>query len=82
MMCVKVLFFAALAERVGVRELNLELNLQATVFDALEELVGRYPALGDARDSLATAVNLEYVDAERLLVDGDELALIPPVSGG
>ncbi len=42
----------------------------------------QYPAFAPMRDHLATAVNLTYVRTDYVLVDGDELALIPPVSGG
>lgn len=48
--------------------------------DALAEVAARYPAIGHART--LTALNREYVDADGTLSDGDELALIPPVSGG
>ena len=82
MMEVKVLFFAALAERLGVRELALELPDGATVDAAIKALGERFPTLHHERENLALAVNLEYVPADQQLADGDELALIPPVSGG
>ncbi|MBB6429729.1 molybdopterin converting factor subunit 1 [Algisphaera agarilytica] len=81
-MKIKVLFFASLADRVGVREIELELPLKSRVDDALTELAERYPALASARETLAVAVNLAYVDSAHVLADHDELALIPPVSGG
>jgi molybdopterin converting factor subunit 1 len=81
-MKVKVLIFAALAERLGVREVELALSAVATVDEALRELCVRYPGLADKLDGVAVAVNLEYVGRDTPLHDGDELALIPPVSGG
>ena len=81
-MTVRVLFVAELAERVGQRELELDLADGTTVGAALAALVDRYPALAAVRDRLAVAVNLAYADAHRTLIDSDELALIPPVSGG
>ena len=79
---IKVLLFAALAERVGVGELALELPAGATVGQAIDQLAGQHDAIAVMRDRLATAVDLEYVGADHVLRDGDELALIPPVAGG
>ncbi len=81
-MRIKVLFFAALADRLGVREVGLELPLESRVGEALDRLAERHPVLVEMRDTLAVAVNLAYVDSGEVLADGDELALIPPVSGG
>jgi molybdopterin synthase catalytic subunit len=76
-MHVRIRLFAMLRERAGVSELELELPDDARVRDALaavEELAGGLP--------LVMAVNREYADADAPLASGDELALIPPVSGG
>ncbi len=76
-MLIRVRLFAALRERAGSDELELELPDGALVADALE----RMGALtGDLRTVMA--VNREYASAETVLHTGDELALIPPVSGG
>jgi molybdopterin synthase catalytic subunit len=76
-MVVRVRLFAILRERAGTGELELELPEGARVADALES-VG---ALADGLP-LVMAVNREYADADATLHAGDELALIPPVSGG
>lgn len=76
-MVVRIRLFAMLRERAGTSELSLELPDGARVRDALaavEELAGGLP--------LVMAVNREYADADAPLAPGDELALIPPVSGG
>jgi MoaE-MoaD fusion protein len=80
---VEVRLFATLRERAGASTLELTLPAGSTVDAALERLACR-PALGElvGRLPLATAVNREYVRGETVLRDGDELALIPPVSGG
>lgn len=80
---VRVRLFAVLRERAGSADLGLELPAGATVGDALVELERR-PGLGDAlaRIEVALAVNREWADRSTVLHDGDELALIPPVSGG
>jgi molybdopterin converting factor subunit 1 len=74
---VRVRLFAILRERVGVDELEIELPDGATVADALERLE---PVAGDLK--VVMAVNREYADASDQLTPDDELALIPPVSGG
>jgi molybdopterin converting factor subunit 1 len=74
--------FAALAEVVGERVLELELPEGATVRSVLDRLTRDIPAFGDHASRLMTAVNRDYVKPEACLSDGDELALFPPVSGG
>ena len=76
-MNVTVRLFAQLRERAGSSELELELPDGARVLDALERL-------GEVTDGLPVvmAVNREYADEQQELAPGDELALIPPVSGG
>ncbi len=82
-MVIRVLLFAQLRERAGAAELDLELPAGATVGDALGALALR-PELGEAlrKMTIGTAVNREYSERETVLEPGDELALIPPVSGG
>ena len=69
--------FAALRERVGAPELVLELPDGALVGDALERLAGVTDGI-----PAVLAVNREYADRGAALHEGDEVALIPPVSGG
>ena len=76
---VTVRLFATLRERAGAPSLMLELPDGARVSDALASDVLAPLAEGVP---LVMAVNREYADAERVLDPGDELALIPPVSGG
>ena len=63
-------------------ECALELKEGATVADARAPLLGRLPALREHIDQCAFAINRSYVKPDVRLRDGDELALIPPVSGG
>jgi molybdopterin synthase catalytic subunit len=76
-MLVRVRLFAILRERAGAGELELELPEGASVADALERV-------GELADGLplVMAVNRVYARADQTLHSGDELALIPPVSGG
>ena len=76
-MRVRVRLFAALRERAGDGERELELGAGARVGDVWAHL-----GLGDEPAGLLYAVNKAYAERGRLLADGDEVALIPPVSGG
>jgi len=80
---VRVRLFAILRERVGASELSLTLPSGATVGEARATLALR-PDLSSAlgERSVVFAVNRDYATDAVLLADGDELALIPPVSGG
>jgi molybdopterin synthase catalytic subunit len=77
-----VRLFARLSELAGTRVAEVELGEGLTAGDAFRALCQRYPDLADFEDSLMFAVNAEYVQADHPLRDGDELAIIPPVSGG
>ncbi len=80
----RVRLFAVLRERAGTDAIEVELPEGATVGDALRGIAAQHAALAPAleRLSLVMAVNREYATAETVLAAGDELALIPPVSGG
>ncbi len=81
-MTIKALVFASLADRLGVDQVSFDLPNDATAEDLLNELVRRYPQASAFRDSLAVAVNMTYVKPDHQLSESDEVALIPPVSGG
>ena len=81
-MRVTVKLFAILRERANTSELQLDLADRATVADAREAIVQRLPQIAPLLNRVAFAVNRSYVTSETALSDGDELALIPPVSGG
>ncbi|MDQ6778940.1 MAG: molybdopterin converting factor subunit 1 [Actinomycetota bacterium] len=76
-MKVRIRLFAGLRERAGASEVELDLPEQARVRDALDQLRA---ITSDV--PVVMAVNQEYADEEAILRAGDELALIPPVSGG
>lgn len=78
---VTVRFFAAAAAATGRREAGGDWS-GLTAGELLEKLAADYPKLQPLLPSLSVAVNREYVELGRRLADGDELALIPPVSGG
>lgn len=76
-MLIRVRLFAILRERAGTNEIELDLPEGALVRDALARVQDLAPGL-----PLVMAINREYADADAPLSAGDELALIPPVSGG
>jgi len=81
-MKIRVKLFASVREIVGQKELVLEVpdDVKASAIPHL--LASEYPRLQALVSFLKTAVNHEYADGERILVEGDEVALLPPVSGG
>jgi molybdopterin converting factor subunit 1 len=79
-MRVRVLYFGVLREMLGEREAWLEITDGAIVADVLNVYRERVSTF--AWDSIAVAVNQEYARAGDRLKDGDEVALLPPVSGG
>jgi molybdopterin synthase catalytic subunit len=81
-MRVRVRLFAMQRELAGTREVSLDLGDGSTIEDAWTAIVGRFPVLAPGRTSLRFARNREYADAAAELAEGDELAFIPPVSGG
>jgi MoaE-MoaD fusion protein len=82
-MTVTVRLFAILRERAGHDSIEMELEDGATVGEALDQLSAR-PELEDLLDRMPVrmAVNRDYANPETRLAPGDELALVPPVSGG
>ena len=81
MIQITVRFFAATREAYGAPSASLELPEGSTVAAAWQSLIASHPAL-DAGVPLAFAVNRSYAETTTPLRAGDELAIIPPVSGG
>jgi len=79
---VRVRLFAIQRELAGAREIALELAPGATIEAAWAALVERHPVLASGRPAVRFARNGEYADPDTTLGNGDELAIIPPVSGG
>jgi molybdopterin converting factor subunit 1 len=81
-MNVNVKFFAVTKDIVGASQQSIALPEQSTTNDLLEHLIILYPKFSEWKPFFRIAVNQEYVTQEILLTDKDEVALIPPVSGG
>lgn len=81
-MIVRLRFFAVLRERMRCSESERTLPDGAAVSDLWDELCRENPRLHELGASISFAVNREYVPRSHRLADQDEVALIPPVSGG
>jgi len=79
---IKVLLFGAAADRAGTREVELPVDDGATLRELWPLLVDRHPDLVPMRETLAFAVNGEYARMNESVSSGDEVAVLPPVSGG
>jgi molybdopterin converting factor subunit 1 len=80
---VNVKLFARLRELVGSGDLTLEVaGTGATVADVWAALVAAHPAAAAYARSMSSAVNLDYARMTTPVADGDEVAFLPPVSGG
>lgn len=81
-MRVRVLFFGQLKDIVGVAQDDAELSDGARVEDLFERYGRKFPKLAEFRPSIAASVNQEYAGWRAPLSTGDEVAFLPPVSGG
>jgi molybdopterin converting factor subunit 1 len=81
-MTVRVLFFASLRERVKRSEASWRVSDGATIDVLWKSLIAELPTIEAMSGAVRFAVNREYVDRDHVLADGDEVAIIPPVSGG
>lgn len=81
-MQVRVMLFAILRDAAGTSEVTLDLPEGARASAAGAALVEKFPSLRPYVPRVAYAINRSYCHPETELRDGDELALIPPVSGG
>jgi molybdopterin converting factor subunit 1 len=78
---VRVLLFGAAADRAGTRETRIPVG-ETTLDELWPLLAERHPDLSPMRNTLAFAVNGEYARGDTRVSSGDEVAVLPPVSGG
>ena len=81
-MKVKIKFFAILRERAGAGEITEEVREGCTVGELWQALKQEYPKLAPVEIRLLYAVNKNYVGADHVLKERDEVVFVPPVSGG
>lgn len=81
-MQIQLLFFASFRELLGTGEMTISLAEGTSISGLVAELRGRGEPFGSLPGFPVVAVNQEYSADDRVLVDGDEVAFIPPVAGG
>ena len=81
-MRVTVRLFARLRDLTGAAELVREVPPGSTIGSVWRQLVGEFPELAGYERSISVAVNADYARMDRVVEDGDEVAFLPPVSGG
>ena len=81
-MRVTVRLFARLRDIAGAAELPRELAAGATIRDLWRELAREFPEFANYERSISSAINADYARMDQVIGDGDEVAFLPPVSGG
>lgn len=79
---IRVLFFASLADLMGKRQMHIVMPAGSKVADAVAYFERDTPGFAAYMSHVSVAVNEAFVTQDVVLDDGDELAMIPPVSGG
>jgi molybdopterin converting factor subunit 1 len=79
---VKLLFFATLRDRAGVKSMELEVQADLTVQGLKDKLASEYPNLKDSMSSVIVTVNREFAFDEAVIPLNAELGMFPPVAGG
>ena len=82
MISVNIKPFASYREMIGEKGIVMNLPEGASVSYLISDLVDKYPGLKPIESKMVVAINYEYQDHNYLLQSDDEVALIPPVSGG
>ncbi len=79
---VKLLFFATLRDRAGMKSMELDVPLDMTIKGLKEKLSAEYPNLKDSLKSVLITIDREYAFEEAVVPLNAEVAMFPPVSGG
>lgn len=79
---IHLLYFAFVKDKTGVEFDLLELPSDTSVKSLIKIILEKYPGLGNIVDMIQISVNYKIVDVDTILKDGDEIAFLPPISGG
>ncbi|EKD88235.1 MAG: hypothetical protein ACD_34C00655G0001 [uncultured bacterium] len=81
-MKIEVTLFATLKERIGKRQINIEISEPVSVSRLLSEISNQYPQIKNSSGNILVSVNQEFAAKDQIIALGDEVAMFPPVSGG
>ncbi len=79
---IKLLFFATIRDRAGVKTLELDIPVDLTVQGLKDKLATDYPNLKESMSSVLMTINREYAFDEAIVPPNAEIGMFPPVSGG
>jgi molybdopterin converting factor subunit 1 len=79
---IKVLFFATLRDRAGIKSTELDIPADTTVRTLKDLVVDSYPGLKETMDTVVISINREFAFDESVVPEDAEVAMFPPVSGG
>ncbi|HEX5519289.1 MAG TPA: molybdopterin converting factor subunit 1 [Candidatus Nitrosocosmicus sp.] len=79
---INLLYFAFVKDKTGVEFDLLDLPSDTSVKSLMKIILEKYPSLGNIIDMIQISVNYKIVDVDTILKDGDEIAFLPPISGG
>jgi molybdopterin converting factor subunit 1 len=79
---VKLLFFATIRDRAGVKTLDLDIPMDLTIQGLKDKLAAEYPNLKESMKSVLITINREYAFDEAVVPQNAEIGMFPPVSGG
>lgn len=79
---VKLLFFATIRDRMGMKFLELDLPAEMTIQGLKDKLAADYPAVKESMKSVLITINREYAFDEAIVPPAAEIGMFPPVSGG
>lgn len=79
---IKIFFFARARDITGLSEISLDMASGSTASECLKKLIVKFPGLEEISGCIVLALNEEYTTESAIVKDRDELAIIPPISGG
>jgi len=79
---ISILYFATVKDATGIRMESIDLSKDTTISEMLSKISMIYPKLKHILNNIQISVNYRIVDFNTVLKDGDEVALLPPISGG